>query len=204
VPAAREVRVERQGTVDERHHRADVLAEIGQGEGGVRQHAGIVAGPFQGAPGKISALAAMAMPNPASSQQSPPTSEKAKEIEAMVVKAAALVDKEGRVALGEFRKRDSEWWSGNTYLFAYDMDLNVLLNPAFPKREGTNAHGEKDANGVFFHDEFVKMVRSKGAGWVAYMFPKPGQTQPSQKWSYVKAIKMDGTAGLIGAGFYPE
>jgi hypothetical protein len=40
--------------------------------------------------------------------------------------------------------------------------------------------------------------------WVAYMFPKPGQSQPSQKWSYVKAITMDGTPGLIGAGFYPE
>ena len=115
-----------------------------------------------------------------------------------------MVDKQSRSALAEFRKRDSEWWSGNTYLFAYDMKLNVLLNPAFPQREGTNAHGEKDANGVFFHDEFVKVVQAKGAGWVAYMFPKPGQTRPSTKWSYVKAITVDGTPGLIGAGFYPE
>ena len=30
VPAAREIRVEREGTVNQRHHRADVLAEIGQ------------------------------------------------------------------------------------------------------------------------------------------------------------------------------
>ncbi len=95
-------------------------------------------------------------------------------------KAAALVDEQGRAALDEFRKRDSEWWS-DTYLFGYDMNLNVLLNTAFPKREGTNAHGEKDANGVFFHDEFVKVVQTNGSGWVAYMFPKPGQAQPSQK-----------------------
>ena len=94
----------------------------------------------------------------------------------MVVKAAAL----GWVALSEFRKRRSQWWSGDTYLLAYDMDLNVLLNPAFPKREGTNAHGEKDANGVFFHDEFVRrLVQSEGAS--CSMFPKPGQTQPSEK-----------------------
>ncbi|HEX3863082.1 MAG TPA: cache domain-containing protein [Stellaceae bacterium] len=153
----------------------------------------------------LAALAApLMMASPASSQQAPPSSEQAKRIEAMVNKAAALVDKEGKAALAEFRKRDSEWWFGNTYLFAYDMKLNVLLNPAFPKREGTNAHGEKDANGVFFHDDFVKMVQSKGSGWVTYMFPKPGQAQASQKWSYVKAITMDGTSGLIGAGFYPE
>ena len=32
---------------------------------------------------------------------------------------------------------------------------------------------------------------------------KPGATEPSQKWSYVKAVKADGIA-LVGAGFYPD
>jgi cytochrome c len=141
---------------------------------------------------------------PAFSQQSPPPSEQARKIEATVNKAAALVESQGKAAFSEFRKRDSEWWFGNTYVFAYDQNLNVLLNPAFPKREGTNPHGEKDANGKTFHDEFLRVVQAKGAGWVDYMFPKPGQTQPSQKWSYVKAVNIDGTPGIIGAGFYPE
>ena len=35
------------------------------------------------------------------------------------------------------------------------------------------------------------------------MWPKPGQTQPSQKWSYVKGVQVDGTPAIIGAGFYP-
>lgn len=152
----------------------------------------------------LSALPWLAAINLATAQQAPPASPQAHKIEALVDDAAALVDKEGKAAFAEFRKRDSEWWSGNTYLFAYDMKLDVLLNPAFPQREGTNAHGEKDANGVFFHDEFVKVVQAKGSGWVSYMFPKPGQTQPSEKWSYVRAINVDGTPGLIGAGFYPE
>ena len=52
-------------------------------------------------------------------------------------------------------------------------------NPAFPQREGGNPHGEKDANGKMFHDEFLKVVKAKGAGWVDYMFPKPGQKHPS-------------------------
>jgi len=150
------------------------------------------------------ALVTMAIASPISSQQSPPTSEQAKRIEAMVNKAAALVESQGKAAFSEFRKRNSEWWFGNTYLFAYDKDMNVLLNPAFPEREGTNVHGQKDDNGKLFHDEFMKVVQSKGSGWVDYMFPKPGQTKSSQKWSYVKAVKIDGTPGLIGAGFYPE
>ncbi len=152
----------------------------------------------------LAVFATMAMTSAVHSQQSPPASEQSRRIENMVNEAAALVDREGKAALAEFRKRDSRWWFGNTYLFAYDMNFNVLLNPAFPNREGSQAHGEKDANGVMFHDEFIRVVRARGAGWVAYMFPKPGQSQPSQKWSYVKAITMDGTPGLIGAGFYPE
>jgi len=152
------------------------------------------------------ALVTMAMVNSVSSQQAPPPSEQAKRIEALVNKAAALVEAQGKAAaFSEFRKHDSEWWFGNTYLFVYDKDMNVLLNPAFPKREGTNVHGDKDANGKLFHDEFMNVIRTKGSGWVDYMFPKPGQTKLSQKWSYVKAVKIDGIAGnLIGAGFYPE
>jgi cytochrome c len=84
------------------------------------------------------------------------------------------------------------------------LDSNVLLNAAFPAREGTNTTGQKDATGKLFHEEFIKVARSKGAGWVDYMFPKPGQTQPSQKWTYVKAVKIDGVPGLVGSGFYPE
>jgi len=137
-------------------------------------------------------------------QQSPPDSQQAKKIVALVDKAAELVNKQGKAAFNEFRKEGSEWFYGNTYLFAYDMKGNVLLNPAFPKREGTNVSGGKDANGKSFQDEILTTAESKGSGWVSYVFPKPGQTQPSQKWTYVKRITVDGVPGLVGAGFYPE
>jgi cytochrome c len=141
---------------------------------------------------------------PASSQQAPPPSERAKQTEALVNKAAALIDKNGKAAFAEFRKKDSEWFHDDTYLFSYDMNANVLLNPAFPKREGTNVHGQKDAKGKLFHDEIIKTAETMGSGWVDYMFPKPGQTEPSQKWTYVKRVTIDGVPGLIGSGFYPE
>jgi cytochrome c len=148
--------------------------------------------------------ASLAAASPASSQQAPPPSEKAKQTEALVNKAAALVDKNGKAAFAEFRKKDSEWFHGDTYLFSYDMNANVLLNPAFPKREGTSVHGQKDAKGKLFHDEIIKTAETMGSGWVDYMFPKPGQTEPSQKWTYVKKVTIDGVPGLIGSGFYPE
>ena len=138
------------------------------------------------------------------SQSSPPASERADQVKALVNKAAVLIDNKGKAAFAQFRVKGSEWFHGDTYLFVYDLHANVLLNPAFPAREGTNVAGQKDANGKLFHDAIIRVAETEGSGWVDYMFPKPGQTQPSQKWAYVKAVKIDGTPALVASGFYPE
>jgi hypothetical protein len=36
------------------------------------------------------------------------------------------------------------------------------------------------------------------------MFPKPGQTVPSQKWTFVKKVTIDGTPGLVASGFFSD
>ena len=139
----------------------------------------------------------------ASSQDRPPASPEVQRIESLVSKAAELVNAKGKAAFSEFRQRDSEWWKGNVYVFAYAPDGTVLLNPATPSREGKSYPGEKDKKGKLFHDALVDMAKAKGSGWVDYWLPKPGATEPSQKWSYVKAVKADGIT-LVGAGFYPD
>ena len=53
-------------------------------------------------------------------QSSPPPSSKAQETEALVNKAAALIDAKGRAAFSELRVKGTEWFHGDTYLFAYD------------------------------------------------------------------------------------
>src|SRR5262245_20332363 len=54
----------------------------------------------------------------AAAQSSPPPSPKAQEVEAMVDKAAVLVDAKGKAAFSEFRTKGSGWFHGDTYLFA--------------------------------------------------------------------------------------
>jgi hypothetical protein len=137
------------------------------------------------------------------SQERPPLSPEAERIEALVSKAATLVNAKGKAAFPEFRQRGSEWWSGNVYVFAYAPDGTVLLNPAVPSREGKAYPGERDKKGKLFHDALVNTAKTKGSGWVDYWLPKPGEAEPSQKWSFVKAVNVDGVA-LVGAGFYPE
>jgi signal transduction histidine kinase len=134
----------------------------------------------------------------------PTPSSQSRHIESLVNDAAKLLKKNGRAAFAELRKPDTKWRSGSTYIFAYDLQLNVLFNPAFPQREGTNPRGERDVNGKAMHEEFLKVVRTAGSGWVDYMFPRPGEKQPSRKWSYVRAVAIEGKPAIIGAGFYPE
>ena len=137
----------------------------------------------------------------------PPTqtvAEDAARIEVMVNRAAAQIEARGREAFPAFRTRGSEWRFKDVYLFAIDMDGQVLLNVAFPEREGSYRLKEKDADGKPFYEDFIAIARSDGSGWVDYMFPKPGQRLPSPKWSYVRAVTVDGKPGLIGAGFYAE
>ncbi len=134
----------------------------------------------------------------------PPESEQAKQIVALVEKASTLIDSKGKSIFLSSGKPAAKWRIGDTYLFIDDLKEVVLFNGGFPEREGSNSSSLKDSNGKLFQVEFVKVVQSKGSGWVDYMFPKPGQSQPSQKWSYVKAVNIDGTAGLVVVGFYPQ
>ncbi len=134
-----------------------------------------------------------------------PESPRAQQTVALVERAAALVNERGKAAFADFKKTGSEWLSGETYLFAYDLKGNVLLNAAFPKREGTNVAGQKDVNGKLCHDEIIRTAETAGAGWVqCTLLPKPGQTQPAPKWIYAKRVNIDGVPGLIASGFYPE
>jgi len=138
------------------------------------------------------------------SQEAPPPSAKAKQIVALVDKAAALIDSKGKAAFAEFRNAGSQWNYGDTYLFVNDLNGKTLFHGSLPELEGTNVLGLKDSNGKLFIVEMTNVVKSKGSGWVDYMWPKPGYSQASEKWSYVKAVTIDGTPALVGSGFYPQ
>jgi methyl-accepting chemotaxis protein len=137
----------------------------------------------------FSIVVLVAMLTPAFAGEAPPASEQAKGVETLVIKAATLVEKEGKTAA----------FTGDTYLYAYDSKGNVLLNAAFPQREGTNIAGQRDTKGKPFQDETLEVAATQGSGWVSYMFPKPGQSESSEKWAYVKKdVRGDSRSDRLG------
>jgi methyl-accepting chemotaxis protein len=132
-----------------------------------------------------------------------PQSKEAKEIVALVDKAAALIQSKGKTAFPEFKRKGSDWLKGDTYIFIADMNGTLLMHPANPELETKNILELKDVNGKAFMREFIETAKTKGSGWVDYVWPKPGDKSPSQKLSYIKRAKMpNGEMVLVGAGIY--
>ena len=135
----------------------------------------------------------------------PPQSEEAKQIVALVARAAALIESKGRDAFPEFKKKDSKWYKGETYVFVDDMNGTVLVNPPTPEIEGKNLIDMKDAKGKALIREFIEIAKTKGSGWVDYWWPTPGEDKHSKKMSYIKKAKMpNGEMVIVGAGIYVE
>lgn len=133
-----------------------------------------------------------------------PASPSKEQIAALVDKAVALVERDGEKAFAEFRKKDSEWLRGDTYVFVDDMEGRIVCHPVQPELEGKAALDLKDANGKEFVREIVELAKSKDAGWVEYAWPKPGGTKVSKKAAYVRKVKAGDRTFIVGSGLYVD
>ena len=91
-------------------------------------------------------------------------------------------------------------YSKTEYFWINDMHPRMLMHPINPALEGKDLSGNKDPNGKHLFVEFVKTVKADGAGFVPYMWAKPGSDQPVPKVSYVKGFAPWGW--IIGSGIY--
>ena len=133
-----------------------------------------------------------------------PEHEETKQLVSLVGKAAALVESRGEEAFAEFRKKDSKWFKGESYIFVTDMSGLCVCHPANPELEGEDMLDLKDVNGKPFIRQFVDAASGdRGAGWSHYEWPKPGKAEPEWKTSYVVRVTApSGKDYVIGSGLY--
>ena len=86
------------------------------------------------------------------------------------------------------------------YFWINDMNSTMLMHPINSALEGKDMSQFKDANGVMVFQEFLKVIKKEGAGFVDYMWPKAGETEPTAKNAYVKEFKPWHL--IIGTGVY--
>jgi methyl-accepting chemotaxis protein len=86
------------------------------------------------------------------------------------------------------------------YFWINDMAAKILMHPIKPELDGKDGSEIKDPNGKKLFQEFADTAKNQGAGFVSYMWPKPGFDEPVPKLSYVKAFAPWGW--VIGSGIY--
>jgi cytochrome c len=121
---------------------------------------------------------------------------------AKVNQACALLEKEGKAAFPKFKGKNSKFIYAGTFIWVHDLKGIVRMHPIRSDLEGKDQLDWKDSQGkrVFF--AFNQMAQGKGAGWVDYWWPKPGEKNPSRTVSYVKLCKIDGEDMVVGSGIY--
>ena len=90
----------------------------------------------------------------------------------------------------------------NEYFWINDMQPRMIMHPIKPELDGQDMSTNADPRGKRIFIAFVDEIKRSGAGFVDYMWPKPGVTEPVDKVSYVKGFEPWGW--IIGSGVYVD
>ncbi len=88
------------------------------------------------------------------------------------------------------------------YFWINDLNDQMVMHPIKPELDGKKLDQLKDKNGKLLFLEFNKVVKAQGAGFVDYLWPKPGAEEGVPKISYVMGFQPWGW--VIGSGIYTD
>ena len=107
----------------------------------------------------------------------------------LVKQAAAYVQYQGKEkALAEINTPNGMFDKGELYVFAYDLQGVMLAHPKTPALIGQNLITVPDAEGKLFRKEIVEKAKSKGSGWVDYMYLNPETKRQEHKSTYFQKV----------------
>ncbi|MDZ5647678.1 methyl-accepting chemotaxis protein [Nitrospirillum sp. BR 11828] len=87
------------------------------------------------------------------------------------------------------------------YVFVTDTKGVMVMHPTQPSLDGKDMIDFKDPGGTYLFRDFVAMATGpQGRGFVPYKWPRPGQTEPVDKLSYVSLVPAWGW--VVGSGVY--
>ena len=107
----------------------------------------------------------------------------------LVKKAVAYVKYQGKEkAIAEISKPRGMFDKGETYVFAYDLQGIMIAHPKNPALIGKNLIAVPDSEGKLFRKEIVELAKSKGSGWVDYMYLNPETNEQEHKTTYIYKV----------------
>ncbi|MBN7820783.1 methyl-accepting chemotaxis protein [Bowmanella yangjiangensis] len=102
-----------------------------------------------------------------------------------------------RLALGALKTMR---YKDDDYYFVIDGEATMLMHPFRPDLDGTSVDAFQDKEGNRLFHDMVVGVRDDGVHTVQYNWPKPGQSEPVPKITFVKLYQPWGW--IVGTGIY--
>jgi hypothetical protein len=115
------------------------------------------------------------------------------EAKAMLEKAVAAVKADKAKAIAMFNNGEGGFKDRDLYPFCFQLSDGIEV-AAPPSVRGKDVRTLKDPTGKAFGEELYKAGQDEKISEVNYMFPKPGETTPVAKTSFVTK------AGDLGCG----
>ncbi|OGI07382.1 MAG: hypothetical protein A2Y40_10915 [Candidatus Margulisbacteria bacterium GWF2_35_9] len=131
---------------------------------------------------------------------SPEVAAKKIDLQSFVESKFEYLQKVGKdAAFVEFQKPDGLGVDGEKYIFIFDLNGLCLVHSANPKLVGKNLIDLRDSKKKLFIQEFNKVIKADGKGWVEYNWTHPISKLIKPKLVYL--IKIDDTS-YMGCGIY--
>ena len=135
------------------------------------------------------------------------------ELKHLVENAIGVLDGSRKQAMaGEFSEDEAKTrayaiisqmrYGNGDYFWINDLNNVIMMHAAKPELNGKDLTGLKDPDGVYIFQEFNKVVKQAGGGYVYYAWPKPGSDAPVAKSSYVQGYEPWGL--IVGTGVYVD
>ena len=127
------------------------------------------------------------------------------EIPYSIMDAEYHLETNGKISRAEAQQRAMEAiramrYEGTNYFWINDGHPTMIMHPVKPELDGTDMSSFKDPSGKAVFVEFVKAAQTPDGGFVYYLWPKPGRSEPVAKVSYVRNFAPWGW--IVGTGIY--
>jgi methyl-accepting chemotaxis protein len=93
-------------------------------------------------------------------------------------------------------------YGSDGYFWINDFDERMVMHGDKPELNGKDLRGFKDPTGKAIFTEFTKLAKDHGQGVIEYEWPRPGQSEPAPKISYV--VSFAPWNWVIGTGSYVD
>ncbi len=125
----------------------------------------------------------------------------AEEAEAMVKRAAQFIVTEGTDrTFAEFTNQDGAFIDRDLYIFVVDFNGITLAHGGNAGLVGRDMIGLRDADGLYFIQEFIRVAKEEGSGWVDYKWVNPTTRRIEHKSTFIHRID----DYFLGCGIYTQ